>query len=57
MEEVIACENGCGTTYKVKWEKIAFRDKDTYECDVCNGTAFRWNGSRLPSVQEVIKPT
>jgi transposase-like protein len=39
----MTCSN-CGSVYDVRKIKIAMRDKDVYNCDVCGQHLKSWNG-------------
>ena len=50
----VTCE--CGAVYARYYEKVMFRDKDSYECSLCNRTLDTWNGSRIPVFDLVSVP-
>lgn len=54
MADSTTCD--CGAVYEVTYTKIMFRDKDTYQCAICDRTIDRWNGSRIPHHKLVSKP-
>jgi hypothetical protein len=44
----------CGAVYEVREVKVAFRDRDRFDCS-CGETLANWNGSRYPTFS-LIKP-
>jgi transposase-like protein len=46
----------CGAEYEVRMVHAMMRDKDSYECSVCDTELDRWNGSTFPSYRLVKRP-
>jgi predicted Zn finger-like uncharacterized protein len=45
MEEKIACDN-CGSVYRLRYEKVPYKDSDFVNCEVCGTKVYSWNVSR-----------
>lgn len=54
FEEKKTCE--CGAVYEVDYDKVPFRDQDSYDCDVCGKELDRWSSSRIPKFRLITKP-
>lgn len=39
----------CGSVYEVTKIKLPTRDRDSFDCNVCNTQLASWNGSSIPS--------
>ena len=46
----------CGAVYERTETKLAFRDKDNYNCDICGQELESWNGSRIPMFKLIKRP-
>lgn len=45
----------CGAVYELTETKIMFRDKDSLECNFCNTTIIKWNGSSFWTIKQILQ--